>query len=364
VTLAAALAERIRRHGPITFAEFMDAALYDPDEGFYARSPIGEDRHFVTSPHVSPAFGDLLGRQVAECWDHLGRPRPYTVVEMGAGDGTLARQVLESVGAVPDLVEAVRYVAVERTAGQVTALRRAGLEAADTVAEIGPVTGCVIANEVLDNLPFHRLRERDGRTVEVWVGAEDDRLVEVEGEPTEGAVNLLDQPLSAGEERPVSPAAVALVRDLAAILQRGYSFFFDYGFGGGVTPGPVHAYRDQQVLADVLADPGSRDVTAAVDLEALASHGRRLGLQAWGPVSQRKALLALGYRLWSAGVRTRQAEVESSGDWRAATRLFQARSRSTILVDEGKLGGLLLLAFGTEGLPPPAAVLGDRETGC
>jgi SAM-dependent MidA family methyltransferase len=364
VTLAAALAARIRRHGPISFAEFMDAALYDSDEGFYARSPIGEDRHFVTSPHVSPAFGDLLGRQVAECWDHLGRPRPYTVVEVGAGDGTLARQVLESVGAVPDLAEAVRYVAVERTPGQVTALRRSGLEAASAVADVGLVTGCVIANEVLDNLPFHRLREREGRTVEVWVGAEGDRLVEVEDEPTEEAVNLLDRPLSAGEERPVSPAAVAMVRDLAAILQRGYSFFFDYGFGGEGAPGPVHAYRDQEVLADVLADPGSRDVTAAVDLEALASHARRLGLQAWGPVPQREALLALGYRLWSAGVRARQAEAEASGDWRTATRLFQARSRSTILVDEGKLGGLFLLASGTEGLPPPAAVLGDRETGC
>jgi SAM-dependent MidA family methyltransferase len=364
MTMATALAERIRLHGPITFAEFMDVALYDPAEGFYARSPIGVDRHFVTSPHVSPAFGDLLGRQVAECWDHLGRPRPYAVVEVGAGDGTLARQILESAGAVPDLAEAIRYVAVERTPGQVSALRRAGLEAVEAVAELGPVTGCVIANEVLDNLPFHRLRERDGRTVEVWVGAEDDRLVELEGEPAEEAVNLLDRPLTTGEERPVSPAAVAMIRDLAAILQRGYSLFFDYGFGGEVTPGPVHAYHDQEVLADVLADPGSRDVTAAVDLVALASHGRRLGLQAWGPVPQREALLALGYRLWSAGVRARQAEAESSGDWRAATRLFQARSRSTILVDQAKLGGLFLLAFGTEGLPPPAAVLGDRETGC
>jgi SAM-dependent MidA family methyltransferase len=101
-----------------------------------------------------------------------------------------------------------------------------------------------------------------------------------------------------------------------------------------------------------------------VDLEALASHGRQRGLQAWGPVLQREALLALGYRLWSRGVRARQAEAEASSDWRTATRLFQARSRSTILVDEGKLGGLFLLAFGTEGLPPPAAVLGDREKGC
>ena len=78
----------IEREGPISFAAFMEAALYDPDEGFYAHHPVGEDGHFVTSPHVSTAFGDLLARQLAECWETLGRPRPYTVAELGAGDGT------------------------------------------------------------------------------------------------------------------------------------------------------------------------------------------------------------------------------------------------------------------------------------
>ncbi|MGH2675628.1 MAG: hypothetical protein ACRDH1_09485, partial [Actinomycetota bacterium] len=68
--------------------------------------------------------------------------------------------------------------------------------------------------------------------------------------------------------------------------------------------------------------------------------------------------------LWSSGVRRRQAEAEARGDWREANRLYGARSRASILVDPAKLGGLRLLAFGTEGLPPPAAVLGDRDAGC
>jgi hypothetical protein len=84
----------------------------------------------------------------------------------------------------------------------------------------------------------------------------------------------------------------------------------------------------------------------------------------WAPVSQRDALLGLGFRLWTAGVRTRQSEAERAGDWRTATRLFEARSRASILVDGGKLGGLWVLAFATEGLPPPATALGDRHAGC
>jgi SAM-dependent MidA family methyltransferase len=358
------LVRLIRASGPIDFAAFMDLALYDPDDGFYARPPIGEDGHFVTSPHVSPAFGHLVARQVAESWEGLGRPRPFDLVEIGAGDGTLAVQILAAVRTVPDLAAALRYTAVERTPGALAALEGSGLEARGSLSEVGPVTGCVLANEVLDNLPFHRLRERDGRTVEVYVGLDGDRLVEVEAEPTRDAIELLDRPLRPGQERLVSPATSAMVRDLAAVLDRGYVYLFDYGFGGEVSPGPVHAYRDHRVLAEVLEEPGSRDVTAAVDLDAVAAEARRSGLRVWGPVAQREALLGLGYRLWASGVRTRQAEAEAGGDWREANRLYAARSRASILVDPAKLGSLQLLALGTEGLPPPAAILGDRDSGC
>ena len=355
------LRRRIREKGPITFAEFMEAALYDPADGFYARAPIGRDGHFVTSPHVSPAFGDLVARQLAESWDSLGKPSPFTVAELGAGDGTLARRILEAVAPLADLAAALRYVAVERTPGQSEALRDDALETAGALEELGPLTGCVIANELLDNVPFHRLRERDGRVVEVKVGEDDGSLVEVEADPSDEALGALGRPLAPGEERPVSPKAMEIVRDVAGALERGYAFLFDYGFVAGETPGPVHAYRDHKVLADVFEDPGGRDVTAAVDLEAVAAEALTAGLQVWGPVTQREALLALGYRLWSAGVRKRQAETQ---DAREANRLYEARSRASILIDEDKLGGLYLLALGTEGLPPPVSVLGDRDAGC
>jgi hypothetical protein len=84
----------------------------------------------------------------------------------------------------------------------------------------------------------------------------------------------------------------------------------------------------------------------------------------WGSVSQREALLGLGYRMWASGVRTRQAEAEAHDDWREANRLYAARSRASILIDPAKLGGLRLVAFGTEGLPAPAAASGDRQPGC
>ena len=191
----------------------METALYDPDHGFYARPPIGRDGHFVTSPHVSTAFGDLLARQLAECWDHLGKPDPFAVLELGAGDGTLARRITRAMSIVPELASSLRYLAAERTPGQADTLRQAGLEVVESVGEAGPITGCVLANELLDNVPFHRLRATSGgRLVEIMVGTDGDRLVEVEVEPTPEARAALAVPLREGEERPVSPQALAIVR--------------------------------------------------------------------------------------------------------------------------------------------------------
>src|SRR5438309_7785982 len=128
----------------------MEAALYDPDHGFYSRAPIGERGHFVTSPHVSPVFGHLLARQVVEFWDLLDRPDPFHVVEVGAGDGTLAGQVLSSVAS--GVTRAIRYVAVERGLDGRERIRRAGVEPRASLDEIPPLgRGCVLANELLDN---------------------------------------------------------------------------------------------------------------------------------------------------------------------------------------------------------------------
>jgi SAM-dependent MidA family methyltransferase len=148
------------------------------------------------------------------------------------------------------------------------------------------------------------------------------------------------------------------------VLRRGYCFLFDYGFREGETPGPVHAYRDHQVLEDVLEEPGSRDVTAAVDLAAVAREAAAAGLQVWGPLSQRQALLGLGFRTWMQALRSRQTELQVTRGWRDAARVYSERQRASILIDPTKLGGLQVLVLGTEGLPPPAAAIGDRETGC
>jgi SAM-dependent MidA family methyltransferase len=109
----ARIVEAARDHGPITFAEFMEHALYGPG-GFYETPPVGPEGHFVTSPHVHPVFADLVRFAVLEGWDALERPEPLRIVELGAGDGTLARALLIGfeAGQVP-----VEYAAAEISPG-------------------------------------------------------------------------------------------------------------------------------------------------------------------------------------------------------------------------------------------------------
>lgn len=351
------LVQRIRAHGPITFAEYMEAALYDSDDGFFARARVGPEADFVTSPHISSVFGKLILRQLVEAWQ-LMDAGPFTVVEVGAGSGALATQITTSAVDAPDFAASLRYVAVEQSAAARETLRAHGIEACATLDEATsePVTGCVLANELLDNLPFHRIRARAGRTVEVFVGAEDDRLIEVEGPSSSEALAAMNASPREGEELPVSPRALDFVRSLRPILARGYVFLFDYGFAGDERAEPIRGYRAHRLEHDLLADPGATDITGPVGFDAVARAAEEAGFTVWGPVTQRDALMALGYRATVEAMRVEQGKAESANSWREALQTFGDRGQAAMLVDPAGLGSLRLLALGTPGLPEPAAV--------
>ena len=327
--------------------------MYDPADGFFAGSPVGEHEHFVTSPHVSPIFGTLIASQLGAAWASLGRPKPFTVIEVGAGDGTLAAQVREAAAGTewaPDL----RYVCVEQSPVARGACASRGIEAVAVIADAAPerVVGCIIGNELLDNLPFHRVRARAGSILEVYVDAREGRLVETEGPATDVAVAAIGAPLMEGREQPASPAARAFTTSGGRMLARGYLLFFDYGFVAGEEPGPVRGYRGQKLVVDLYADPGSCDITGPVDFDAISASARDAGLTVWGPVSQRDALLALGYRRALEVLKARQGERERAGAWREGVSIWNQRGEAAMLIDRAGLGGLKVLAAGTDGSSP------------
>ena len=164
--LAQRIAERIVDQGPLAVSEFVAAALYDPDDGFYMRGGrAGRSGDFLTAPEVGPLFGAVVARALDSWWVELGRPSPFTVVDWGAGPGTLARSVLAS---DPECLEsgALRWVAVEVSAEQRSHhIEHGAVVSVGTIGEVldEPVVGVVLANELVDNLAFD-IVERSGPT--------------------------------------------------------------------------------------------------------------------------------------------------------------------------------------------------------
>jgi SAM-dependent MidA family methyltransferase len=333
VSVGRLIREAIRDHGPITFAEYMELALYGPG-GFYEEPPVGPRGDFVTGPHVHPVFGTLMAHAIRELHEGLGGPSRFRIAEAGAGDGTLARQLID---ALADLD--LDYVAVERSPGALAALCRIdGVTTSETLPQASDV---VFANELLDNLPFRRIRgER-----EVRVGFHGDRFVEVEV-PWEG------EPGPEGVETIAPDGALAFVDRLAEVLAPGYALLIDYGAVGS-PGGDVHGYRAHAVVNDLFTDPGSTDLTAGIDFALIARRAEERGLLAFPTVTQRAALVALGFADWTRTELADQHRRLDERDGLGAVRAWSGRSRATLLVDPTALGRLRWLVLASPGLAMP-----------
>jgi SAM-dependent MidA family methyltransferase len=222
-----------------------------------------------------------------------------------------------------------------------------------TISELGPlsVTGCVLANEVLDNLPFHRVRHGPDGPLEVCVGLVDGALALVDGPPASPGTSAAARELPVGEEALVPTGAHELLDGIGAALDRGFVVLIDYAAGAG--DAEVHGYRMHRPVADVLARPGTTDITAGIDFDDVARFAETRGLRSWGRVTQRELLLALGYREELDGLLARQGDLLNEGRGTEAARVFSERSRAGLLVDAGGLGGFSALCLGKGVSSPP-----------
>ncbi len=329
----------IRDHGPISFAEYMELALYGAG-GYYERPPVGPTGDFVTAPHVHPVFGTLLAEAIRQLRGALGDPEPLRLTEVGAGDGTLARQL------IGELDADVAYTAVERSAGA-----RASLEAIEglrVTMDLGGEADVVLAHELLDNLPFRRLRMTERGPVEVRVGLEDARLHEVE---TDLEIDADTDASTPGDETVIPDGVDAFVDRVTEVLRHGYALIIDYG-GHGSPGGDAHGYRAHRVVDIPIDEPGTTDITVGVDFARVAARARERGLTAFPTVSQFDALRALGFESWAGGQLRTQHEMLEARDV-GAVHVWSDRSRATLLVDPAALGRFRWLVLATPGLPAP-----------
>ncbi len=298
----------------ITFATYMSLVLYAPEFGYYARTPdrIGSRGDFFTSPHLGTDFGEMLAIQLAEMWELLDRPQPFTVVEMGAGQGLLTKDILNYwQQQYPELL--ADYVIVETSA----AMRRCQqqvlvdqpvrwVEWADLSSE--SITGCLFSNELIDALPVHQVVVRDGALQEVYVTVDNNnQLQEFLGMPsTPRLIEYFEQaeiPILSYEDgyrTEVNLAAIEWLKTVSSKLNKGYLLSIDYGYTSQRyynpqrSQGTLQCYYQHRYHSNPYINIGQQDLTAHVDFTSLIHQGNLLGLQELGFTKQGMFLMALG----------------------------------------------------------------------
>ena len=292
--------EHIRSSGPITLANFMEMALYGRG-GFYSSvSPVGASGDYFTAPSAHPAFGALIGLQMREMWQLLDEPAVFTVVEMGAGNGGLAADIMEFVEALDArFAQALDYLALDARPP-----RKQHYPVKSVAEAPRGITGCVISNELLDAMPVHRFEVRDGRVREIFIGLDGDRLAETPGEPSMGIieerVGALSHTLPDGYRGEVNTGLDEWASGVASVLRRGWVLTIDYGFDRASLYSPERAtgslrcYYQHTLGQDPLRHVGRQDITAHVDFSAVDEEMTGVGFGTGWHTTQAEFLERLG----------------------------------------------------------------------
>ena len=378
--------ELIEEHGRITFAQFMQTCLYSSRGGFYSSRANRIGSHFGTSPTSHPVFGALIARQLEQMWRFLGEPSHFYVIEVGSGDGTLARSIVDACRRlVPRMAEALRYVAADyepwwppsptRSAGRDDGTEgpvpRAGQKASWGIERVKAaglscfrsVLGCILSNELVDNFPVHRFAIRAGRVKEIFVTLAGDRIIEVLDEPStsriEERLTSLGVSLPEGSQGEVNLAMEDWTNQLAETLDRGFILTIDYGdlaqdlYSAQYDQGTLVCFNRHVSSSDPYQHIGQQDITAQVDFTSLMRLGERSGLVTVGYTLQRHFLVNLGFCSFLDALQTQ-------GMSYARTEL--RRVAMMALVDPEQMGAFKVLAQ-AKGIEPGIDLLGFKEQG-
>jgi len=308
--------DQIRREGPLSFARFMEQALYHPEHGYYGsgRCAIGRRGDYFTSVSVGPLFGKLMAGQFVEIWETLGRPADFVIVEQGAHHGEFATDVLEAIRAArPEFFAVLRYRIVEpfpilRQRQQGVLRQFAGkTEWVASLDEMEGFCGVHFSNELLDAMPVHLLQAVGGEGERHWY----ERLVE----RTSCGFTFVDRPVTDWRlldrlaKIPPAPAenyatevnlaALDWIESLAGKLRRGVVLTADYGlarpdyYAARRRSGTLQCYAEHRVLPSLLQEVGASDITTHVEWTSVAERAEECGLEIAGFTDQHHFLTGL-----------------------------------------------------------------------
>ncbi len=341
--LADLLRRRIAAAGPVTVADYMAEALGHPEHGYYmGRDPFGRAGDFTTAPEVSQMFGELIGLWCRVTWVAMGRPKPFRLVELGPGRGTLMADALRAAATSSggaSFADALRLHMVETSP---VLRRRQRQTLAATHPAIKPVWHdrfedvpagplILVANEFFDALPVHQYVRSGDAWLERKVGIEDGRLAFVQQSVTDPPIPPGLSDVTDGSLVEVCPAAESITGGIAARIARsgGAALIIDYGHRASAPGDTLQALRGH-AYAGILDAPGEADLTHHVDFEALIRTAAKAGAVPFGPIPQMVLLSRLGIAARADALLAKATPGQAEAIRSAAHRLVHPREMGEI----------------------------------
>jgi SAM-dependent MidA family methyltransferase len=305
MSLTEIIVDKIRKEGPVSFRDFMEMALFYPGSGYYVNEhdPVGDSGDYYTSPYITSAFGALMSKQLEEMWELLGKKK-FTVVEYGAGNGFLCRDIIHHLKQNEALYSDLRYCIIEKSPFM-KQKQKAGADGKvqwfNSIGDIPAVEGCILSNEVVDNFAVHQVLMQD-ELMEVFVDYKDgftECLRPASPQLKDYLVQSAVQ-LPYGFRTEINLQAIEWIRQVAKALQKGFVLTIDYGYPVAEfyhplrTSGTLLCYYKHQINNCPYIHIGKQDITTHVNFSALVQWGLKGGLQYGGFTNQAYFLLGLG----------------------------------------------------------------------
>lgn len=302
--------EKIKKQGPITFEAFMDMALYYPELGYYTspENVIGRKGDFYTSPHLHRIFGAMIGKQLEEMWEAMGRPADFNAVEMGAGAGYLCKDILDYLKN-REIFNSLNYIIVELNPVMATSQKKLLPDFSNKVrwisspGELNAVKGCVFSNELLDAFPVH-LVEMDDKLKEIYIAYDNNCFIEqyqtVNSHDLIDYFNQFSLNIPHGYRTEINLRIRDWLKEISEVLSEGFILTIDYGYTAQEyyneerTRGTLLCYHKHSLNENPYENIGKQDITAHVNFSSLKTWGEETGLKTVGYCPQGTFLISLG----------------------------------------------------------------------
>lgn len=308
MTLSEIIIEKIRKEGPISFRDFMEMSLYYPGLGYYTSSEdkIGKSGDYYTSPYFTHIFGEIIGRQLEEIWSALYGldKKEFTIVEYGAGMGSLCHDILNYLKNQTELYKKLHYYIIEKSAvmqEKEKMILNEKVSWFDSIHDIPKITGCILSNEVVDNFSVHQVVMEE-ELMEVFVDYKNGfvETLKPASAVLKDYMNHLNVVLPKGFRTEINLQAIDWIKEIANALEKGFVITIDYGYPSSElysmrrNSGTLLCYNKHNINDCPYSNIGKQDITAHVNFSALYYWGLKYGLEYCGFTTQAYFLLALG----------------------------------------------------------------------